>query len=115
MRICITGAAGFLGSNLVAQALQDGHTVSGVDDLSAGELGFLPKTFLDSLYVRDFADDELLSFVRLQRFDVVIHCAARPRVSWSVEHPYLSNETNVSKTVKLLEAAAGNVRRFVFV
>ncbi len=35
--VCITGAAGFLGSSLAARLLRDGYTVSGLDDFSHGD------------------------------------------------------------------------------
>lgn len=38
MRVLVTGGAGFIGSNLAERLLQDGHTVSVLDDLSAGSL-----------------------------------------------------------------------------
>lgn len=36
MRVVVTGAAGFIGSNLVDRLLDEGHTVVGIDDLSTG-------------------------------------------------------------------------------
>ena len=36
MRTLVTGAAGFIGSTLVDRLLADGHSVTGVDDLSSG-------------------------------------------------------------------------------
>ena len=38
MRTIVTGAAGFLGSHLVDRLLADGHTVTGLDNLSTGNL-----------------------------------------------------------------------------
>jgi dTDP-glucose 4,6-dehydratase len=38
MRVLVTGAAGFLGSNLTDRLLNDGHSVIGVDNLSTGTL-----------------------------------------------------------------------------
>jgi UDP-glucuronate decarboxylase len=38
MKILLTGAAGFLGSHLVAKLLDSGHEVIGIDDLSTGSL-----------------------------------------------------------------------------
>ena len=111
-RFMISGGMGFIGSNLVRRLLKEGHEVTVVDDMSAGEICFLPEGFTN-FYIQDFADDSICNMVRNQAFDVIMHLAAKPRVAYSVEHPFETNETNVSKTVKLLEAAKGNVRRFV--
>ena len=54
MRAIVTGAAGFIGSNLVDRLLADGHTVIGIDNLASGRmpnldsaLGFDRFTFIE--------------------------------------------------------------------
>ncbi len=111
-RCLITGCAGFIGSNLTKRMLDEGWDVTGVDDMSAGEIGFLPEGF-ENYYIQDFASDFVCDMVRAKKFDVIFHLAAKPRVGYSVEHPFETNDTNVSKTLKLMEAARGNIRRFV--
>jgi UDP-N-acetylglucosamine/UDP-N-acetyl-alpha-D-glucosaminouronate 4-epimerase len=116
MQALITGAAGFIGSNLVKRCLDEGIDVWGVDDFSNGHKEFLPKGFhLSSRFLEaDFADEGVLHEIRNKSFDVVIHLAAVPRVSYSVEHPLETNDVNVSRTLKLADACRGNVKRFVF-
>jgi len=114
MKIMVTGGAGFIGSNLVNRSIKEGLNVKIVDDLSNGNKHFLSTTALNNLMVSDFASDEVLSEIRYGGYDAVIHLAAVPRVSYSVEHPLETNDTNVSKTLRLMEACRGNVRRFVF-
>jgi nucleoside-diphosphate-sugar epimerase len=114
MKFLVTGGCGFIGSNLVKRLLDEGHHVTVVDDMSAGELCFLPKEFdKENLYIQDFASDVILNKIAAKEFDIVMHLAARPRVPYSVEFPYESNDVNVTKTVKLLEACRGNIKRFV--
>lgn len=113
LKILITGAAGFIGSNLVSRCIQEGLDVTGVDNLSNGHVEFLPKGF-NSLIVADFASEVVLDNVRRKAYDVVVHLAAVPRVSYSVEHPLETHETNVNKTLLLMDACRGNVKRFVF-
>lgn len=112
MRALVTGCVGFIGSHLVDHLVTGGWEVTGVDDLSAGHVEWVND--LCDLYVADFASDEVLSLVRARSFDVVFHLAARPRVSYSVEHPLETNDTNVTKALALIEACRGNVGRFVF-
>lgn len=117
MRVLITGAAGFIGSNLVQRCLKEGWGVVGVDDMSNGHAEFLPASFssdVNSLLREDFASDKVLSLVRSKAFDIVFHLAAVPRVSYSVEYPVETHETNVNKTLLLMEACRDNVKRFVF-
>jgi UDP-glucose 4-epimerase len=41
MKVLLTGAAGFIGSNLTDRLLQAGHLVRGYDNFSTGRLEFL--------------------------------------------------------------------------
>lgn len=117
-RIMVTGAAGFIGSNLCKRLISEGHDVVGVDDLSAGHHDLMWPLFSGQpnswWQIDDFSAEEVLQGIRKGRYDSVIHLAAKPRVSYSVEHPLETNETNVNKTLKLLDACKGNIERFVF-
>ena len=113
MKVLITGAAGFIGSNLAIKCLSLGWQVHCVDDLSNGHLEFLPRSF-DDLSCDDFASDDSLRAITKNQYDVVFHLAAVPRVSYSVEHPVESNDANVTKTLKLMNACRSNVGKFVF-
>ena len=94
------------------RCLAEGWSCWGVDDLSNGYKEFLPD--VDSVWCEDFASKRMLDRIRKQRFDVVFHLAALPRVSYSVEHPLETHDTNVTKTLKLIDACRGNVKRIVF-
>lgn len=127
MRVLITGGAGFIGSNLARRCLDEGWTVDVVDDLSNGHREFLPAELqrLDeswrgmaakqhTFFKNDFAVGTPLQRVRNGLYSVVFHLAAVPRVSYSVEHPVETNDVNVSRTLRLMDACRGNVGRFVF-
>lgn len=114
MNVLITGGCGFIGSNLTIACEKKGWDVSVVDrdDSRLHEWKHLvPNT---TFHICDFADESMLARVEDEAYDVILHLAAVPRVPYSVEHPALTNEENVGKTVRLLEAASGNCRRFVF-
>lgn len=112
MRALVTGGAGFIGSHLADKLIETGWSVDVIDDLSNGHREFVNEKC--RFIPRDFSDAEILSDIKKQNYDYVFHLAAVPRVSFSVEHPASTNDINVRRTVELMEACAGNVKRFVF-
>ncbi len=106
MKILITGAAGFIGSNLTEALLGRGHTVIGLDNLSQGFLLNL-KSVLNHRRFRfvegDIRDEKLVR--RLTRgCDVVVHLAAFkiPRYSDAMDTLLI----NSHGTLAVLQAAA---------
>lgn len=112
MRVLITGAAGFIGSNLFNRCLDAGWDVIGIDDMSNGRPEFIDDK--SKLFVTDFAAPEVLESIRADEFKYVFHLAANPRVEYSVQNPVETNENNVSKTLRLIDACKGHVKRFIF-
>ena len=112
--VLVTGAAGFIGSNLVRRLVDSGHDVAGVDDMSSGRMHLLSEEDRRRVVHADFTDDHVLIDVSSGRYDIIVHLAARPRVSDSVTRPLETNDVNVSKTLRLMEAAKGKIKRFVF-
>jgi len=114
----VTGGAGFVGSNIANRLMKEGWIVDIVDDLSNGHLEFVRDSLKESSGSRfiqgDFVHPTVLDSIKDKRYDVIFHEAAVPRVAYSVENPSETTDTNISKTVRLMEAARGNVRRVVF-
>jgi UDP-glucose 4-epimerase len=112
MNFLITGAAGFLGSNLANYLVREGHQVRGLDDLSAGNPEALSP---DVLFTRGDVNDRPKLWTLLQEVDCVYHLAARVSVPESVLYPREYNAVNVGGTVSLMEAMRDvGVRRVVF-
>jgi UDP-glucose 4-epimerase len=118
--VLVTGAAGFIGSNLVARLLEDGRRVVGVDDLSTGSLANLApararhagRFEFDRLDVRQGGLGPLIERLRPE---VVFHLAAQVDVRRSVEDPLHDASVNVLGTIAVLEAARqGGVRKVVY-
>lgn len=83
MIVVVTGALGFVGSNLVDHLVKLGHKVFGVDNLSS------PSSSLDNANpgafyeISDFIECKTLD----KSFDVVFHLAADARIQPSFNHP----------------------------
>ncbi|MFP4635550.1 MAG: GDP-mannose 4,6-dehydratase [Nitriliruptoraceae bacterium] len=117
----VTGAAGFIGSNLVDRLLEDGRRVVGVDDLSTGTLANLAEARSDRHegrfeFVRlDIRQGGLAPVVERHRPEVIHHLAAQVDVRRSVEDPMHDASVNVLGTVAVLEAARlAEVRKVVY-
>jgi nucleoside-diphosphate-sugar epimerase len=116
-KILVTGAAGFIGSNLVDALLADGATVIGLDNMFNGNISNLQSalnspgfTFVKS-DVRDL--DSLLDI--MQDVQIVYHEAALTSVPQSIKMPQLCNDVNVGGMINILNAARiRNVERVIF-
>ncbi len=112
MRILVTGGAGFIGSHVSKLLLDQGHSVSIIDNLSNGH-----KESLDPRAT--FISGDLLDLAKLEEVlpghDAVIHMASLIEVGESVKHPVEFVENNIVGTIKLLEAMKkANVKKIIF-
>ena len=110
----VTGAAGFIGSNLVDRLLAGGDTVVGYDNLSTGMTRFLDTALSNSdfRFVQgDLLDTKALTEA-LQGSDFVVHLAANADVQFGTDDPRRDLEQNTIATFNVLEAmrAAGTKR-----
>jgi len=111
----VTGGAGFIGSNLVEELLQQGERVRVLDNFSTGRRENL-KPFINDIELIE-GDIRSLSTVyrAVDGVDFVLHQAALPSVPRSVEDPITTNEVNVTGTLNVLIAARDRyVKRVVF-
>ncbi len=111
----VTGAAGFVGSNLVETLVKTGEKVIGVDNFITGKRENL-EPFLDHM---EFLEGDIrdLDFCKriCQGVDFVLHEAALGSVPRSVDDPVTTNENNINGTLNMLVAARdANVERFVY-
>jgi UDP-glucuronate 4-epimerase len=122
MRILVTGGAGFIGSHLVEKLLTAGHQVAILDDFNdfydpqikhANIAGVAKDVTMYHVDLRDRAS--VRNLFHREKFETVVHLAARAGVRPSIQHPQLYYDTNVSGTLHLLDAASvAGVERFVF-
>jgi UDP-glucuronate 4-epimerase len=126
MKILITGMAGFIGSHVAKRLTQDGHHVTGLDNINdyydvelkydrLRELGFSGKDLKygqliegskgSSLIKLDLEEGEaLLELCKSEDFDCVIHLAAQAGVRYSITNPLAYAESNIKGTLNILEA-----------
>lgn len=115
MKTLITGGSGFIGSNLAKRCVEEGWTVTVVDDLSNSDGSFIEGLDVHRFLIEDFSAPRVLNLVKTGTYDVVFHLAAVPRVSYSVEHPVETHDINVTRSLDLIEACrVGKVERIVF-
>ena len=104
MRALVTGGAGFIGSHLVDQLVDNGYSVRVYDNLSSGRLDFLEHLGEDI----EFIEGDLLDLKRiketLQDIDVVFHMAANPDIRLGTEITDTDLEQGTVATYNVLEA-----------
>ena len=115
MKVLVTGAAGFVGSNLCETLLKD-HELIGIDNFDP----FYPRKIKElniadlmeqsnfTLFEGDITDDLFVDRVMSEGIDVVVHLAAKAGVRPSIEDPLGYSNTNIKGTMTLLEAARKN-------
>lgn len=110
-KVVVTGAAGFIGSNLAQKLLSSGYQVIGIDDFSGGTLENVPAGL--DFHKADIRTSEIAPlFVGA---DTVFHLAAKTNLPDCLKNPVKASEVNVSGTVNVLEAARqAKVRKFVY-
>jgi UDP-glucose 4-epimerase len=116
MRILVTGGAGFIGSCLVNELLQDGDTVLVYDNFSTGRLDFLPSHHPRLTVVVGDIDDlkGLRHIVQEWQPGYVFHLAAIHYIPYCEAHRQQTLHINVEGTLTVLEACRNsNVRRIV--
>jgi len=124
MKILVTGAAGFIGSNLAEKLAKRGDTVIGLDNFNeyyhpakkranAARLAAYPTFRLVEEDIRH--RQAMFDLFAAEKFDAVAHLAAMAGVRNAVLHPDLYVQVNLNGTQNLMDAAraAGDVQNFV--
>jgi UDP-glucose 4-epimerase len=116
-RVCITGGAGFIGSNLADRLLNRGHEVVIVDDFSTGRREFV--TGLTSASGATLIEGDVLDSATLEEAvagcEWVFHLQANADLRRGLEHPRRDLEQNTIATANVLEAMrARGVSKIVF-
>jgi UDP-glucose 4-epimerase len=117
--VFVTGGAGFIGSHLCDRLLAEGNRVVAVDDLSTGRIANLSEArgygHEFTFFNMDIRADGLLSLFERHQPEVVLHIAAQPAVSTSMEQPVFDASVNLMGSLNILECARRTgVRKVVY-
>lgn len=118
--VLITGCAGFIGSTLAETLLAEGYRVTGIDNFDP----FYPE-HIKRRNLQNLINNNLFSFYEINicegldilrdKFDVVIHLAAKPGVRTSISHPGEYIENNIAGTQQVLEfMKTRGVKKLIF-
>lgn len=99
-RIVVTGAAGFIGSNLCASLIRQGYDVTGFDNLSAGTLENVPNGV--HFHKVDVCDSGLERY--LEGAETVFHLAAKNCLLDCAQNPVETAKNNIVGTANLIQA-----------
>ena len=100
--VLVTGGAGFIGSHLSAKLLSLGASVTVIDDLSAGDMGRVPKGV--NIIEGCITDSASLSNA-MQGSDAVFHLAAIASVPLCEADPAWSDKVNLQASLEIISAA----------
>ena len=105
MKIFITGIAGFLGGHIAERLLEDGHEVSGCDNLIGGYVENVPEDAefyqVDAIYLNQMKK-------LTKGSDIVIHTACTAYEGLSVFSPYLVGQNTYQISMSVFTAVAEN-------
>ena len=113
--ILLTGVAGFIGSKIAQALLQQGHSITGIDNLKTGYSNNIPKGV--NFVLGDCAAPEVFEqkFISGVHFDTIIHFAGQSSGEVSFDDPIQDLSDNCISTLNLLQfARKTSCKNFIF-
>ena len=121
MNILVTGGTGYIGSHTVVELLNQGHTVTILDNLSNSQIEVLDKIEQltgkkPAFHEIDLLDADSVDHLFGQSdFDLVIHFAGLKAVAESIEQPLKYYDNNITGTLNLLKSMQSHhVKKLIF-
>lgn len=105
MKILITGAYGFVGTNLCRYLVGNGHECVALD---------IPKAKRDDVPYSEFHSWDELGGIDFSKIDAIVHLAGKAHDLKNVSDPQSYFDINVGLTERIFNASAGKVPRFVY-
>ena len=114
MNILLTGGAGYIGSHVVLALLDNGHSVSVIDDLSTGHKDLLPDN-IQFLECNINNKNKVAALIKQNNFDALMHFAAFIKVEESVKNPEKYFTNNTENAINLFETCfENNLKNIIF-
>lgn len=117
MKLLVTGAAGFIGFNVVKRLCTAGHEVVGIDNLNdyydvslkESRLNVISHSENFKFIKMDLADTSAIAdLFKTEKFNRVIHLAAQAGVRYSLENPMAYADSNLVGHLNILEGCRHN-------
>ena len=113
MKILLTGGAGFIGSHVAEAAVEAGHEVLVVDDLSNGRTENLPPNA--DFHPIDIRNRDVFRELAIHfKPDAISHHAAQASVTVSVREPLLDADVNILGSLNVASVALECDSRLIF-
>lgn len=124
LNILVTGGAGFIGSHLSTFLIKNNHKITIVDSFHSyysvkrkqEQLNEVESTGAFTFIELDLLDEQnCLQMMKKGQYDIVIHLAALPGVSYSIEKPLAYVDYDIKATINVLKAAGeSGVKKVIF-
>ena len=124
MKILVTGAAGFIGFHVARRLLERGEFVAGIDNMNSyydpalkfARLAILKQHANFSFQELDIANRVAMEDIfQRERFHRVVHLAAQAGVRYSIDHPHIYVESNITGFLHVIEGCRrNNVEHLVY-
>lgn len=112
-KFLVTGIAGFIGSAVARRLIREGHSVTGIDNLSTGFAKNIPESI--NFIEGNCQDEALYQKLKGESFDAIFHIAGQSSGEISFEDPVYDLETNTKSTLLLLDfAKKTKCQRFIY-
>jgi len=116
-KVLLTGAAGFLGSFLAKELLENRYSVIGVDNFFRGKKEYLPKHDNFTFYELDLVEEAYLlkAIIKKQKPEFVFHYAAINGTKYFYDIPYQVINNNIRMTQNVLKACKNSsVKKIIY-